>query len=179
MTKSHVIFIGGRSGVGKSAAAFALHDLLSDLDVRHAVVEGDALDLAHPAPWEHRLAERNLSAVWANYREAGYERLVFTNTVSVLEAEALASAMGGEVDVTSVLLRASNPTVAARLGGREHGESLERHLERSARMANRLDQATGDAVHRLETDGVTPAAVAQRVLALSGWVPEPSEEQVV
>lgn len=73
MTNSRVIFIGGRSGVGKSAASFALHDLLSDLDVRHAVIEGDALDLAHPAPWEHRLAERNLAAVWANYLEVGYD----------------------------------------------------------------------------------------------------------
>lgn len=175
MTKSRVIFIGGRSGVGKSAAAFALHDLLCDLDVRHAVIEGDALDLAHPSPWKQRLAERNLAAMWANYREAGYERLIYTNTVSVLEADALAVAMGGTVEATSALLRASDSAVAARLGNREHGESLERHLERSATMANRLDQETSDGVHRLETDGVTPDAVAQRILALSGWVPEPGE----
>ena len=169
MTASQVIFIGGRSGVGKSAAAFALHDLLSEQDIRHAVVEGDALDLAHPSPWKQHLSERNLAAVWANYREAGYQRLVYANTVSILEAEALTAAMGGTVDATSVLLRASDSAVAARLGGREHGESLERHLHRSARMANRLDQMAADGVHRLETDGLAPDAVAEQILTLSGW----------
>lgn len=169
MTKSHVIFIGGRSGVGKSAAAFALHDLLSDKDIRHAVIEGDSLDLAHPAPWEQRLAERNLAAVWANYRAAGYEQLIYTNTVSVLEAKALTAAMGGAVDTTSVLLRASGPAVATRLGNREHGESYEHHLARSARMADRLDQAAAESVHRIETDDMTPVAIAERILALSGW----------
>jgi broad-specificity NMP kinase len=176
MTTSQVIFIGGRSGVGKSAAAFALHDLLSGQDLRHAVIEGDALDLAHPAPWKQHLAERNLAAVWANYCDAGYQRLIYTNTVSILEAEALTAAMGGTVEATSVLLRASDPAIKARLRGREHGESLERHLQRSARMANRLDRAAADGVHRLETDGLAPAAVAEQILALSGWTRETREE---
>ncbi len=63
-TGSKLLVIGGRSGVGKSSVAFALHDQLAVERVRHAVIEGDALDLAWPAPWEHRLAERNLAAVW-------------------------------------------------------------------------------------------------------------------
>ena len=77
--------------------------------------------------------------------------------------------MGGTVDVTSVLLRASDPTVATRLGSREHGESLERHLERSARMAGRLDRAAAEGVHRVETDGLAPDAIAEQILELSGW----------
>ncbi len=48
--RSEVLFVGGRSGVGKSTAAEALHDLLAAADVPHAVIEGDLLDLAHPAP---------------------------------------------------------------------------------------------------------------------------------
>ncbi|HIX00989.1 MAG TPA: ATPase [Candidatus Nesterenkonia stercoripullorum] len=169
MAHSQVIFIGGRSGVGKSAAAFALHDVLSNLDIQHAVIEGDTLDLAHPAPWRQRLAERNLAVVWANYREAGYQRLIYTNTVSVLEADALTAAMGGPVEATSVLLRASSLVVASRLGARERGESLDRHLTSSAKMADHLDQATPKRAHRLETDGLSPADVAARILALSDW----------
>ncbi|MGI6877733.1 hypothetical protein [Microbacterium sp. gxy059] len=105
----------------------------------------------------------------ASYREAGYERLVYTNTVSILEADALAAAMGGTVDAISVLLRADDETVAARLGKREQGESLERHLARSARMPGRLDRAAPDGARRVETDGLAPAAVAERILELSGW----------
>ena len=52
-TAAEVLFIGGRSGVGKTSAALELHALLTALDVRHAVIEGDNLDLAHPAPWQH------------------------------------------------------------------------------------------------------------------------------
>lgn len=54
-----MLLIGGRSGVGKSTVAFALHDLLSARGVKHVVIEGDALDLAYPAPWEQQMAERN------------------------------------------------------------------------------------------------------------------------
>ena len=46
MAGSELLVIGGRSGVGKSSVASALHALLRDADVRRAVVEGDALDLA-------------------------------------------------------------------------------------------------------------------------------------
>jgi hypothetical protein len=70
--------------VGTTTVAHALHRLLAERDVRHAVIEGDLLDLAHPAPWEHGLAERNLAAVWSNYRDLGYRRLAAEAPESVL-----------------------------------------------------------------------------------------------
>lgn len=169
MTDSHVIFIGGRSGVGKSTAAHALHDLLVERDIQHGLIEGDLLDLAHPAPWQHGLAERNLSAMWANYRDLGYHRLIYTNTVSVLSIPALTTAIGGTVRVTAILLRAGDGTIAARLGQREHGDSLRRHLDRSATAATRLDASAPEWVHRLETDGLASREIAQRILTLSRW----------
>lgn len=167
--RPHLLLIGGRSGVGKSTVAFALHELLAERDVKHAVVEGDALDLAYPAPWEHGLAERNLGAIWANYRSLGYRRLVYTNTVSILEAQTLADAMGGNPRVTSVLLRASDESTARRLAIREHGPSLELHLERSSRTAPRLDEQAPPHVHRIETDGRTPHTIAAEIAALIDW----------
>jgi adenylylsulfate kinase len=92
---SEVLLLAGRSGVGKSSVAFGCHDALRAAGVRHCVIDGDMLDMAYPTPWEHGLAERNLAAMWANYRELGYRRLIFVNSACVLATEArkLAAAM--------------------------------------------------------------------------------------
>ncbi|WFR66965.1 ATPase [Curtobacterium flaccumfaciens] len=172
--RSEVLFIGGRSGVGKSTAAEALHDLLVAADVRHAVIEGDLLDLAHPAPHvehpEAHLAERNLSAMWAAYRELGHHRLIYTNTVSVLEHEHLAAAMGDGPAVTVVLLRAGDDATSSRLARRAGGIVPEAQLAHSTRTAGRLDSASGDEVTRIDTDTMAPVEVARRLASLTGWV---------
>ncbi len=61
---------------------------LAQADVRHCLIEGDNLDMAHPPPWERGqpLAELNLAAMWRNYRTFGYQRLIYTNTAAVLDA---------------------------------------------------------------------------------------------
>nr|WP_210768297.1 ATPase [Cellulomonas humilata] len=164
-----MVVIGGRSGVGKSSVAHALHALLRDAGVQHAVVEGDALDLAWPAPWEHRLSMRNLTAIWANYRELGYRRLIYSNTVSVLEADELAGAMGDSPRITGVLLTASDEVVDARLAARESGEELAAHVERSARAARRLQADAPSWMPRIATDERTPAEVARTVADLLAW----------
>lgn len=169
MLRSALLLVGGRSGVGKSAAAFALHDRLARRDVHHAVIEGDALDLAHPSPSGYGLAARNLRALWSNYRALGYRRLILTNTVSVLEADELAVAMGDAPRVTAVLLQASDAVIRERLGRREHGESLAAHLERSGRASELLEQRTDSSVHRIMTDGLDAEGVAARLDALLDW----------
>lgn len=166
---SALVVVGGRSGVGKSSVAHALHALLRDDDVRHAVVDGDYLDLAWPLPWEHDLAMRNLAAVWANYRALGYRRLVYVNTVSVLQGDAIAAAMGDGPTVTAVLLTAADATVDARLARREQGAGLDEHRARSAAAAGRLDAEASPGVHRVPTDGVPVDALAATVRRLAGW----------
>jgi hypothetical protein len=172
--RSHVLFIGGRSGVGKSSAALALHDLLVAADVQHAVIEGDYLDLAHPAPHltfpDAHLAEQNLAATWTNYRTLGYRRLVYTNTAAVLTVPALVAAMGDEPVVTTVLLRSSDTHARARLEARALGSVAQPLLDHSATTARRLDEAAPATVHRVDTDSVNPHQVAQQLLDLTGWV---------
>jgi broad-specificity NMP kinase len=167
------LFLGGRSGVGKSTVALALHDLLVQRDVSHALIEGDNLDLAHPAPWRAHpgadLAEANLRAMWSNYRALGYQRLIYTNTVSVLHLTKLAAALGGDVNVVGVLLRSSAASAEKRLQLREHGDSLRRHLQRSEAAALRLDAETPKNVHRVETNDLSAEQVAAVVLKLVGW----------
>lgn len=152
--------------MGKSSVALALHDLLAAEQVRHAVIEGDMLDLAWPAPWAHRLAERNLAAVWSNYRALGYERLIYTNTMSVLNGDELAAAMAGNPVVTAVLLTADDSTAYARLAGREHGDSLAAHVRRSAAAARELEQQVAPDVHRVSTEGRDVVEIAREIRSL-------------
>lgn len=141
---TEVIFIGGRAGVGKSSVAAEASHLLARADIRHAVIEGDNLDQAHPQPWREGidLAGRNLAAIWHNYRSIGYSRLIFTNTVSVLEMPSLSTALGGQVQSFGILLTANDETAAQRLVQREIGTALDEHIERSKLAAARLDAAS-------------------------------------
>lgn len=164
-----MLLIGGRSGVGKTSLAAELHHQLSEQRVKHAVIEGDNLDLAWPPPWEHGLAERNLAALWSNYRALDYQRLIYTNTVSVLQGTELAEAMGDDPLVRAVLLTATDDTARARLAGREIGAGLEAHLERSRQRATQLDQAAPPWVQRLGTDGRTIGELGAEVLIWLGW----------
>ena len=178
--RSHLLLIGGRSGVGRSTAGVALHERLAAAGVRHALIEGDFLDLAHPAPHlafpQARLAERNLRAMWSNYRELGYRRLILTNTMSVLLAAELAAAMSDEPVVTAVLLRATDSVTGARLAERAHRRAAATDLAHSASTARRLDAQVPDDVHRIDTDRLLPAQVADRLAALIGWESDPQVE---
>ena len=169
--QSEVLFIGGRSGVGKTRVAFELHEQLSVRQVKHCVVEGDNLDLAYPAPWEqgHKLAEQNLRAMWTNYRTLGYRRMIYTNTVSVLETAGLSAAMGDNPLVKAVLLQASDDTVLRRLGQREGDATLQSQLERSRLRAVELGQQTPSWVWRIDTDGRDSSSVAGEILKLLDW----------
>lgn len=167
--RSEVLFIGGRAGVGKSSVAAELHEHLYAARVKHAVIEGDNLDLAYPPPWEHGLAEKNLALMWANYRVLGYRRLIYTNTVSVLQTDVLAAAMGDDPLVRAVLLGASDETAAGRLGEREVGSWLGLNLIRSRARAAELAEKTPAWVWRIDTDGKDVPTVAGEILERLGW----------
>jgi AAA domain len=128
MARSETVFLGGRSGAGKSSVGYEVHARLSAARVRHCLIEGDNLDMAYPPPWEHGLAEQNLAAMWANYRALGYRRMIYVNTASVLGrvTGALAAAMGDGPRVTAVLLTCSDATARRRLAQREIGTGLDR-----------------------------------------------------
>lgn len=173
--ETEVIFIGGRSGVGKSTVGWEIHRLLAATKIIHALVEGDTLDQAWPEPWpQHLLAERNLAAIWRNYTELGYHKMIYTNTAAAVPdaqrtlVEALQS-VTPVVRSTTVLLTASDRTAAERLGQRESGASLDWHLERSSTVAREFDRAGLPGVVRIDTDRRTAAQVAAAIVALTGW----------
>lgn len=130
-------------------------ELLQAAGVSHALVDGDSLDPCYPVPdGDPRgtaLTEANLGALWASCTAAGHDRLVYVNTVPVLEAPMVLRAVGG-AGVIGVLLTADDEVVGRRLAGREIGSALERHVERSATTGVRLE-------------------VAADVVTATGWVP--------
>jgi hypothetical protein len=165
------LFLGGRSGVGKTSVGYEIHAQLSDAGVRHCLINGDTLDMAWPPPQHHGLAEQNLAAMWAKYTALGYRRLIYINTASVLAevTSRLTAAMGDNPQVTAILLTCSDTTAHQRLAGREKGTELARHIERSDLTARELDQQVPRGVHRLATDNRTIPGLAAEVISLASW----------
>jgi len=168
-----VLLVAGRSGSGKSSVASELSERWQRSGLAHCLVDGDNLGAAYPKPTSDphgtALTEANLRAVWRTYAAAGYRRLVYVNTVSVLERELVTRALGGRARVSGVLLTASARTIHDRLGAREIGTALRAHLDRSAAAAELLDRAAGPWVTRVGTDGRSVEQVAAEVAAASGW----------
>ena len=164
-----VLFIGGRPGVGKRSLVSELHGQLARQQVKHAVIEGDGLDLAYPPGWEHLLAERNLAAIWNTYRELGYRRLIYSNTGSVCQVAGLVEAIGGRPKVAAVLLTAGDRTAAQRLAGRVPEHELAGQVEHGNRTARRLTENTPGWVNRIDTENRSVAGLAVEVLQLTGW----------
>jgi adenylylsulfate kinase-like enzyme len=165
------VFIGGRSAAGKTSVGFEIHAKLSAAGVSHCLVDGDILDMAYPPPWEDKLAERNLAAIWRNYRALGYHRLIYTNTVSVLTdvIEQLTTAMGDKPKVAAVLLTCTDTTARERLGQREIGSALDQHLTSSMGMADVLETGAPHWAHRIATDNRSASEVAADVIDITGW----------
>jgi len=148
--------------------------MLRRREVAHCLVEGDFLDQAHPAPADDphrsRITERNPTAVWAGYEALGHHRLIYTNTVSVLEEDMVIRAMGGGgTGITRVLLGAGEETVRGRLTRRGSGSQPLPHLERSRRAARLLDPEAPPGTVRVPTGGLTAEEVAARIVAATAW----------
>ncbi|MYV98536.1 AAA family ATPase [Streptomyces sp. SID3343] len=175
MDDVEVLLIGGRAGVGKTSVGWEVSAQLRAVAVAHAIIEGDFMGQVHPAPEgdpdRSEITESNLTAVWANFAQRGYRRLIYTNTVSVLpEATGMFErAMGAGVRIVRVLLTASDVTTRERLAGRELGSELERELEGSIRKARLLEQGVPAGTVRVVTDGRPVVDIAREVVAATGW----------
>ncbi|MEV2212935.1 hypothetical protein AB0H86_16030 [Streptomyces sp. NPDC050997] len=175
MDHAEVLLIGGRAGVGKTTVGWEVSALLRTAAVPHAVIDGDFMGQVHPAPEgdpdRSEITESNLRAVWANFAQRGYRRLIYTNTVSVLpEATGMFErAMGTEARIIRVLLTASDATARERLVGRELGSELEKELEGSVRKARLLDERAPAGTVRVVTDSRLVVDIAREVAAATGW----------
>ncbi|MEV0848876.1 hypothetical protein AB0J21_23905 [Streptomyces sp. NPDC049954] len=172
-----VLLVGGRCGVGKTTVGYEVSAQLRAARIAHCLIEGDNLDQAFPAPAgdpvRTRMTETNLAALWGNYAALGYRRLIYTNTVSVLEPDMIARAVGGGPRIVAVLLTAGEATARQRLGAREIGSGLDVHVSRSTAMAEHLEAAAPSSVVRVATDGRSVEDIAREVLDTTGWTARP------
>jgi hypothetical protein len=176
--RPEALLIGGRAGVGKTTAGWEVSVQLQAAQIAHALVEGDNLDQIFPAPSEDptrsRITEANLAALWCNYAALGCRRLIYTNTVSILEPDLITRAMGGTARIIAVLLTADDDTARRRLSGREIGSQLDAHLVRSAKMATYLETTAPAWVRRIPTDGRNAIDIARDIINTTGWSAHPS-----
>lgn len=169
---TQVLVITGPVGVGKSAVASALSDLLEEADVAHALVDMDWLRWCYPRPatdpFHTALGYKNLAAVWNNYRAAGASRLIIVDIVEARSGVDYCRASIPDSEVKVVRLNATLSTIRRRLEGRETGSSLDWHRNRAAEL---LDLMHARAVEDflIETEGKTIEEVARDVLARVDW----------
>lgn len=179
MDHAEVLCIGGRSGVGKTTVGWEVSAILRTADVSHTILEGDFMGQVYPAPEGDpdrlKLTERNLTAVWSNFSEYGYRRLIYTNTLSVLPEMTgmFERAMGADVRITRVLLLASDTTAGERLAARELGSELEEGLKASTDKARLLEAKVPPGTVRVMTDRRQVIDIAREVVDATGWGSEP------
>jgi hypothetical protein len=167
-----ILLLGGPAGVGKTSVGWEVSVQLSRKSVGHWHLEGDVLDSAWPRPADdqdgQRMTVNTLRAMAGVFAAEGYTRCVYVQTASVIDYHLVTTALG-VVRMSGVLLTATESTRFHRLGGREIGTDLDRHLHSTRRMAERLEREAPDWVVRIPTDDRTVTAIACEVVEQSGW----------
>jgi energy-coupling factor transporter ATP-binding protein EcfA2 len=159
------LLVVGPPGSGKTTALDALHDLLTKDDIKHAVVEAEALAWCHP-PLLEKDALGHLAAIRAAYEDAGFGLFICSATITSPEhMENVRTAISAD-EWFVVRLEADPKTLAARVTERESPgwSGLAPLLAASREIAARGANLQG--VHLvLSTEEISPAQVAERICA--------------
>jgi adenylylsulfate kinase len=169
------VVITGTIGVGKTAVAEALSELMHRKDMRHALIDVDWLGQVYPPPrakdpYDLALAFTNLTAIAPNFHAAGARYFIVAATLtSRSELDRLRSALP-RVRLHVCRVTASPETIAARIRGRELGSLLDDFLTRTQSLDRHIAAA------RLEdftvvNDNRPIAEIASELLEGLAWGP--------
>jgi energy-coupling factor transporter ATP-binding protein EcfA2 len=174
-----VLVITGPTGVGKSTIANEAAWLLRQADVPHALVDLDRIEQCWPVPADdpenERVSHRNLACMWANFRQAGADRLIF---VRVLETRSLLARVTEAVpgaQITVVRLRAPLAVLHERIRSREASDP-DWFLDAAIHTAEVFERAQVED-HLVDNENRPAAVVAQEVLQRVGWLPPSAGRQ--
>jgi broad-specificity NMP kinase len=159
------LVLTGAPGAGKTSVAEALSDLLVGGDVRHALIETEALTSAHPALSDEEWL-MPVQAVCDLYRHFGYPLLLVVATMeSDADLRGLLAASGADEHAV-VTLAAEPATLRRRILAREpEGWSGRDELAAaSTRLASAI-AALEDVALALSTEDQAPETVARRIHA--------------
>jgi hypothetical protein len=162
-----VLVLTGPCGAGKSSVAFECMNLLEEVAVPAAMVDGE-LAYFHPKPdgdrFGYAVAEEGLRALWRVYRGAGHHRLLLARVVEDQDQLGIVERAVPGARLRLMRFVASPETIAKRLREREIGSGLAWHLQRSAEIAR---ATLGEPV---DAERSVPE-IARDVLVRAGWLP--------
>jgi predicted kinase len=115
------VIVIGPPGSGKTSVLTALHDLLADADLEHAVIEVEALAWAHPALGDAQ-SFRHLQSMCRSYKERGYQLIVVGATATSANYLAAVVAAVAADEYLIVRLEADPLTLRERIVAREPAE---------------------------------------------------------
>ncbi len=168
-----VLVITGPVGVGKSTISAEAAWLLRQADVPHALVDLDRIEQCWPVPTDdpgnERVSHRNLACMWANFRQAGSDRLIFAR---VLETRSLLRRVTEAVpgaQITVVRLRAPLAVLHERIRSREASDP-DWFLDAATHTAEVFERAQVED-HLVDNENRPATVVAGEVLHRVGWLP--------
>jgi adenylylsulfate kinase-like enzyme len=112
-----VVVVTGTIGVGKTAIAMTMSEILHDRGIRHGLLEVDWLGEVYPAPYPEdpystRFAMENLAAIWPHYLEVAITRAIVSMTIENRQELKDLKAALPSAELTVVRLEASPQTRA-------------------------------------------------------------------
>lgn len=164
-----VLVISGSMGAGKTTLMGEASDVLTAADIRHAAIELDTLGLGHLPNGSDNLQARNLAAMWSNFSDLGISRLLLSGAIeSESRRDEVRSAIPG-ARIMICRLRASIPTMQARIRVREPGMLQEEFVARVHTLENALD-VSGLADFSIDNENRSITEVARELLRRAGWL---------
>jgi hypothetical protein len=167
------VLLSGGPGVGKTAVAKEMGELLLRAGARRAVIDLDALGEVSPpcreGTFNSPLVARNLAAIWPNFRDHDVDWLVLARVVGGKEEVDAYRRAVPEAMMTVCRISAPAATVAERLVTRETGIKRDFLLRITLSLDERMSQL-GVEDFTVENDaGSSLTDVALEVLRLLGW----------
>ncbi|MEU3032358.1 AAA family ATPase [Streptomyces incarnatus] len=167
-----VIVVTGPSGTGKTVTCWEIREILRERKVAHALIDMDNIRWCYVPDSRDRfnreLGAKNLAAVWANFREAGADRLVLSGVVETREDTRLIEQAVPGADISVYRLHVDETTLEGRMRQRERGRGLARNLARAKELTDIMAR-NGIGDHLIDADRELDE-IAEEIVGLSGWL---------